>query len=214
MFKKGLEGSEMLQFDIPSLTRDILKECEKALKIVAEKAKQAMIYELSSHAGAGYGTTGRSQWNREVGAAIDFIAANIATEAIVKVGLVNSQNDFQTMYLAQMLNYGTGTKMSDKNPFLEVYLNSDLYNPDRRNRVITERKLGERIYDPEIGDWRTIDPDRNYDPKNPTEYPQFSQPPTYFFENGLRLIVADFNKAIDDVTSNFNFSKYLKSTVK
>jgi hypothetical protein len=200
----------VLQFDTNTLIRDILKECTLALKTVAEKAKQAMIYELSSHAGAGMGTTGRSDWNRQVGAAIDFIAVNTATEAIVKVGLVNSQNDFQTMYLAQMLNYGSGDLMSDANPFIESYLNSDLYNPRRENRVIRKRLPGERIYDPELGTYRTIDPDRQMSKE--TEYPQFSQPPTYFFENGLRLIVADFNKAIDDVTNNFNFSKYLKST--
>ncbi len=201
----------MLQFDIPSLTKDVLKECEKALKIVAEKAKQAMIYELSSHAGAGRNATGRSQWNRQVGEAIDFIAANTATEAIVKVGLVNSQSDFQTMYLAQLLNYGTGDMMSDANPFIDVYLNSDLYNPERQNRIIRERKPGDRIYDPEIGAWRIIDPDRPYDPKNPTEYPDFSQPPTYFFENGMRLTVATFNEEIDRVISSFDFSKYLRN---
>ena len=201
----------MLQFDIPSLIRDITKECTLSLKQVAEKAKQAMIYELSSHAGAGMGTTGRSEWNKEVGAAIDFIAANTATEAIVKVGLVNSQNDFQIMYLAQMLNYGTGDLMSDANPFINSYMSSDLYNPERENRVIRERKPGDRIYDPEIGAYRTIDTDRHYDPKNPTEYPQFSQPPTYFFENGLRLIVHNFNEAIDDIVSSFDFSKYLIS---
>ncbi|MFA5300838.1 MAG: hypothetical protein WC389_21820 [Lutibacter sp.] len=198
----------MLQFDTQALVRDILKECERALKIVAEKAKQAMIYELSSHAGAGSGTTGRSEWNREVGAAIDFIAANTATEAVVKVGLVNSQDDYNLMFKALLLDLGSGTKADiEGNPWIAEYLVSDAYNTNRSGFEILSRP-GQKIYDLETDEWRMSKAQSEY------EIPQFSQPPTYFFENGLRLIIADFNKAIDDVTNNFNFAKYLKSTVK
>jgi hypothetical protein len=198
----------MLQFDTNALVRDILKECERALKQVAEKAKQAMIYELSSHAGAGSGTTGRSSWNREVGAAIDFIAANTATEAVVKVGLVNSQDDYNLMFKSLLLNFGSGTQVDiEGNPWIAEYLVSDAYNTNRSGFEIVTRP-NQRIYDLETDEWRMS--------KAQTEYaiPQFSQPPTYFFENGLRLIVADFNSAIDSMLDDFNFAKYLKSNVK
>lgn len=196
----------MLQFDTQSLVRDILKECTLALQKVGEKAKQAMIYELSSHAGAGMGTTGRSSWNREVGAAIDFVVANTATEAIVKVGLVNSQNDYNLMFKAMLLSFGSGTLADiEGNPWIAEYLVSDAYNTNRSGFEILTRP-GQRLYDLETDEWRMSKAQSEY------EIPQFSQPPTYFFQNGLRLIVSDFNMAIEDIMQNFNFAKYLKST--
>jgi hypothetical protein len=195
----------MLQFDTQALIRDILKECERALKIVAEKAKQAMIYELSSHAGAGSGTTGRSSWNHEVGAAIDFIAANTATEAIVKVGLVNDQENYNLMFKSLLLNFGSGTETDiEGNPWIAEYLVSDAYNTNRSGFEILSRPE-QRIYDLETDEWRMSNAETEY------EIPQFSQPPTHFFENGMRLIVGEFNMAIDSVLSSFNFSKYLIS---
>lgn len=173
------------------------------LQEVGEKAKQAMIYELSSHIGAGAGATGASQWNRQVGDAIDFIAVSTGMEAIVKVGLVNSQNDFDVMYKSMLIDYGTGDMMSDANPFLNEYLSSDLYNSNRENRVIRTRP-GDQIYDPEIGSWRASNAKGE-----PYDIPQFSQPSTYFFENGMRLIVSDFNSAIDRFADSFDFGRFL-----
>ena len=196
----------MLQFDIPSLTKDILKECEKVLKVVAEKAKQAMIYELSSHAGAGFHTsTGASEWNRQVGEAIDFIAVTTGMDTIVKVGLVNSQNDFDTMYKALLINFGMGrTADIENNPWIAEYLVSDVYNTNRQNFEVLTRP-GERIYDPEIGAWRTSNAKSVY------EIEPFYQYPTHFFENGMRLVVSEFNTAIESLLDNIDFSKYLKS---
>jgi hypothetical protein len=199
---------KMLQFDTQALVRDILKECERALKIVAEKAKQAMIYELSSHAGAGMGTTGRSTWNREVGAAIDFIAANTTTEAIVKVGLVNDQQNYNLMFKSLLLNFGSGTEADiEGNPWIAEYLVSDAYNTNRSGFEILTRP-NQRIYDLETDEWRMSNAITEY------EIPQFSQPPTHFFENGMRLIVSEFNMAVDNVLDGINFANYLKSTVK
>jgi hypothetical protein len=207
MLKRELVGF-VLQFDTASLVRDILKECTLALKQVAEKAKQAMIYELSSHVGAGSGTTGHSTWNREVGAAIDFIAANTATEAIVKVGLVNSQDDYNLMFKALLLDLGSGTEADiEGNPWIATYLTSDAYNTNRTGFEILTRP-GQRLYDLETDEWRMSKAKSEY------EIPQFSQPPTYFFENGLRLIVADFNATIESLLDNFNFAKYLHNTTK
>jgi hypothetical protein len=193
----------MLQFDIPSLIRDITKECTLALKQVAEKAKQAMIYELSSHAGAGMGTTGRSEWNREVGDAIDFVAASTATEAVVKVGLVNSQDNYNLMFKAMLLNFGSGSLADiEGNPYIATYLVSDAYNTHRTGFEILTRP-GQIIYDLETDEWRKSNAVTEY------EIPQFSQPPTHFFENGLRLIVSEFNIVIESVLDKINFSKYL-----
>lgn len=199
----------MLQFDVSSLIRDILKECTLALKQVGEKAKQAMIYELSSHAGAGAGTTGASQWNRQVGEAIDFIAENTTNEAIVKVGLVNSQNDFDTLYKSLLINYGTGSEMSRENPFLAAYLVSDMYNSARGNDILT--RPNDEVYDPDQQRFVSASerPGANPERKMPEK---FSQPPTYFFENAMQRIVYDFNTIVEGILDNFNFSRYLKST--
>jgi hypothetical protein len=196
----------MLQFDIQSLTRDILKECERALKQIAEKAKQAMIYELSSHAGAGsHSSTGASEWNRQVGEAINYIAANTASEAVVKVGLVNDQKNFDIMYKALLLNFGMGrTADIEGNPWIAEYLVSDAYNTNRADNEVLTRP-GERIYDLETGQWRESKAISVY------EIEPYYQYPTYFFENGMRLIVGEFNMAIDSLLDGFDFSRYLKT---
>lgn len=193
-----------LDYDAEGCCRDILQECKRRLAIVSEKAKQAMIYELSSHAGAGMGTTGRSEWNRQVGEAIDFVIELDTLGVMSKVGLINSQKDYDVMFKSLMLNYGSGSMMDiAENPWLAEYLVSDQWNSNRENHEIMTRP-NQTLYDLEEGVWRKSRAKSEY------EIPQFSQPPTHFFENGLRLIQSEFNEVLETVLLNFDFSKYLK----
>lgn len=197
----------MIQFNKEALMRDLKKECEIALIRVAEKAKQAMIYELSSHPGAGSGATGRSNWNREVADAIDYVAASVGTDVIAKVGLINDQQNYNLMFKSLLISFGSGTKMDTvDNPWLASYLTSDVWNSNRASHEILTRP-GDTIYDLETDEWR-----KSNAKGEPYAIPQFSQPPTHFFENGMRLIESDFAATLETVVSNMDFSKYITTT--
>lgn len=193
----------MLQFNTKDLMKDILDKCKIELLKVAQKAKEAMIYELSIHAGAGYGTTGRSEWNRQVGEAIDFAASNIATEALVRVGIIKKQEDFDIMLKAMLINFGSGHLAdTQSNPWIEEYKASAMFNKNRSDFKILSRP-NQMLYDMQTGQWRMSTAQSEY------EIPQFSQPPTHFFENGIRMIVSDFNEIIDTIINKIDFCSYL-----
>ena len=192
-----------LRFDRVKLMADFSKGLAKALKPIGEKAKQAMIYELSSHSGAGSSSTGASDWNRQVGVAIDFIAVNTANQVMVKVGLVNSQKDEDLMFKAMLINYGMGSDADlSGNPWLAEYLSSEYYNSGRDDFKVYSRP-GEMVYNPDTNSWNESTAQIRYEIKG------FHQMPTHFFENGLRMIISDFESAIDGYIREFSFDKYL-----
>ncbi len=196
----------MLKFNTQKLIKDLMKEIDKELDKVAKSAVEYMVYEIASLPERGsHDSVGDPEWRRDVIESLKFVGKIQGLNVIKQIGLINA-NELQ-LNRALLINYGMGKSLFTKNPYLQEYLSSEYYDSNRNGFKVYTRP-NEMVYDYHTGSWKRSTANSRYEIEN------FWQNPSLFFENGLRLVQYDFNKAIETVIDKFNFSKYLESTIK
>lgn len=201
----------MYKFNSDKYMKDVLTECYRRLTEVAIGFKQAMKDEIASLPISGsHKSVGASEWRREVFNAIDYLvdysAYKSLNKAVVEVGLVNSQDDFNLMFKAFLINYGMGTTADyEENFWAAEYLTSNAYSGDRPNNEVYSRP-NEIIYDIETGKWRLSNALTKY------EIRPFWLIPSYFFENGIRKMQSSLDMAIESVMDNIDIMDYFYET--
>jgi len=194
----------MLSFDSTSFISDFLKEIDTELDVVAQHGVEYMIYEIGKNMNQDR-IGGRTEWKQNVIEAIKCRGKIQGLEVIKEFGLIDP--DELTLHQAFLVNYGTGQTTDTNHPYMQDYMNSPYYDTTRNNMVVNTRP-NERIYDYNTGGWT------QGKSKTKTSLPQLYQYPTHFFENALVYLNQEFENAIKNVLENFDFSKYLVSSVK
>lgn len=194
----------MLSFDSKRCVSDFLAAIDRELDIVARHGVEYMVYEIGKTLGSKT-IGGKTEWKQNVIEALKHRGQVQALKVIKEFGLI--EPDELTLNQAFLVNYGTGHTTDTSHPHFDEYVRSAFFDATRQGMVIQTRP-GELVYDYNTGDWKRS---RS---KTKRQLPQLHQLPSYFFENALAFIDQEFNDAIEKVIEEFDFSKYLTSSIK
>lgn len=192
----------MIQIDTERLMNDIVEDIKHELSLLGEIIKNDMKSEIDRLPESGNKESiAPPEVRNYISKRIDKQVSQSIHEVFVDVGLVDDQEDEDTIYKALLINYGIGEYMSSLNPWLVNYLSSIYYNKDRANNLIYSRP-DEQYYD--MGYWSS-----SYAKHPAKPYPNLSQYPAYFYENAILKIGDKVYKIVEQVISEINLNRYL-----